>query len=211
MIGSHDTYTYLKCTNPILEKFSRMWRTQCATIDGQYRFGIRFFDIRVHNSHNRWQVCHGICNFDKYFNNLKDLCYYIETFYPEAIYRIVLEKGSLTDEHKFLQQSYNLNTAFPHLWRLDIKSHKKWNGEIVNNDEQLYENGYKWAKGFTWSEPDAYEIHGFLKLNNWYKINLKDEAKKINNDYEIFKNSLQTALLRKDRLYFLDYCTNVYE
>ena len=138
--------------------------------------------------------------------------------YPEAIYRIVLEKGGKLVQKKFKKESKNLCKKYPNLWRIDIKSTKYWLGGVDNNNQNLYNRGYKFALVNTW-EPPCYEEHGTLTIKNLFSFNIKDEAKSKNQN-GIFKNvpisSLQSIkdlvdLQTKDTLYFIDYCTNEYD
>lgn len=78
MIGSHDTFTYLKPCNPIYKLGSRWWRTQCKSIDEQYTFGVRFFDIRVCRDGNQWRLCHGVVNLKMTFSTIKDICNFMD-------------------------------------------------------------------------------------------------------------------------------------
>lgn len=211
MIGSHDTFTYLKSTSWVYNHVTKWWRTQCKSIDEQYAFGIRFFDIRVCRDSNNWRLCHGAANFKMIFPTIKDICNFMNMKYPLAFYRIVLEKGDYEDEKKFIKESQGLCSKFLSLWRVDIKASKVWLGEIDNNNMALFNAGYKFALINTWQEP-AYELHGNITVKNFYKINLKKEAQKINGNLKFFKDPqmLKDMIDSKDELYFLDYCTNQY-
>lgn len=212
MIGSHDTFTYLKPCNSIYKLGSRWWKTQCKTIEEQYKFGVRFFDIRVCLDKDiHWRYCHGIVNFNKYERTLNDICLYMKSYFPEAIYRIVLEKGNSSVIDLFTIEAEDLCKNYPNLWRVDIKSTGNWMGSICNNNQNLYDRGYKFALVDVWSPP-AYELHGFVATSNFYKINLRKEAMKINKSLPFFndKVSLQKMIKDKKHLYFIDYCTNKY-
>ena len=104
MIGSHDTFTYEKSTSWINNNCKKWWKTQNKDIFEQYKFGVRFFDIRVYRDNCCWRTCHGKVNLRTTFNTLEDICKWMNINFPEAIYRIVLEKGDTTD---FLNQSKN--------------------------------------------------------------------------------------------------------
>lgn len=212
MIGSHDTFTYLEPCNPILNLGKRWWRTQCKSIEEQYRFGIRFFDIRVYlDKDMHWRYCHGIVNFNKYERTINNICLYMKNYFPEAIYRIVLEKGNNSVRELFTVAVNGLCKKYPNLWRVDIKSSKVWMGEVCNNNELLFNMGYKFALVNTWEEP-AHELHGFVTASNFYKVNLRKEAMKINGSLTFFDNkvSLKEMIEDKEHLYFIDYCTNEY-
>ena len=212
MIGSHDTFTYLEPCNPILNLGERWWKTQCRSIKEQYEFGVRFFDIRVClDKHYFWRFCHGLVNFNRCVGTLYEICLYMAIFCPKAIYRIVLEKGNYTDEMIFIYETEGLCDKFPNLWRVDIKSSKVWMGEVCNNNELLFNMGYKFALVNTWEKP-AHELHGFVTTSNFYKVNLRKEAMKINGSLTFFDNkaSLKEVIDDKVNLYFIDYCTNEY-
>lgn len=231
MIGSHDSYTFEKPILSIYKATSKLWKTQCKTIDEQYAYGVRMFDIRVARTLNgKWVACHGVCDFHKHWDKLEDICKEYKAKYPDAIYRIVLERGTRYAEKKFKKQAKGLCAQYPNLWRIDIKRTKNWLGSVDNNNQELYDAGYKFALGNTW-DPPAYEIHGTLSFKNLFKCNLKDAAKSINSA-RVFTTEAQTASepvamakssvpiitdlysgikTSKDILYFIDYCTNEYD
>lgn len=209
MIGSHDSFTCEKSTSFIYNNGKRWWKTQEKSIQEQYNFGIRFFDIRIYRDNNKWRTCHGKVNLKTTFNCIDEICQWMASNCPKAIYRIVLEKGD-TDE--FIKQAEHcLLIKYPNLWRMDIKESGKWLGEVLNNNQKLYDRGYKFALVNVW-DPPAYELHGFITSSNFYKIDLRKEAKKINSNLEFFKDKekLKAMIESKEELYFLDYCTNEY-
>lgn len=209
MIGSHDTFTYLPPSNPLFRLFSRWWRTQSKTIDFQHNRGIRFFDIRVcMDKYGRWQLCHGVVNLLTDFYSLASLCYHIQSVYPDTLFRLVLEKGDKYVQKVFTQEASPLCEEFPNLWRVDIKSTGNWMGAVANNNQALYDKGYKFALGNTWDKP-AQELHGFVTKKNWWKINLKREAKRINSNLFNTDNEWEEALKDKEHLYFLDYIETI--
>lgn len=205
MIGSHNTFTYLTPSCKIHNLTKRWWKTQCKTIKEQYDFGIRMFDIRVCLKGNKWTYCHGLINFKEDKRDLMEICSYMKTYFPEAIYRIVLEKGNKLTQRIFINEARHLCELYPNLWRVDIKSYKKWYGFIANNNKNLYNRGYLFAYNEVWDTP-CHEIHGFVTKKNFLKINLAKEAKKLNKD-----TFSKEDLLSKDTLYFIDYCTNEYK
>lgn len=242
MIGSHDTYTFEK---PILSAYKaseKLWKTQCVDVDAQYKAGVRMFDIRVARTLNgKWVACHGLVDFHKHWDHLSDICEEYKRKYPDAIYRIVLERGTKLAEKRFKKQAKGLCSRYPNLWRLDIKRSKNWMGAVGNNNQKLYDRGYKFALVNTW-EPPAYEIHGTFSFKNLFKTNLKESAKAINQAKVFIERSIdetkdvsQPMLLakspadpfiphtdipqsasithpsNKDTLYLIDYCTNQYD
>lgn len=211
MLGSHDTFTFLKSTSCVYNHAIKWWKTQCKSIEEQYNFGVRFFDIRVCRNGNKWRLCHGIVNLKMTFPTLINICSYMDMKCPLAIYRIILEKGNYKDRKKFIKESQGLCNKYLNLWRVDIKAFKVWMGEVDNNNEVLFKLGYKFALVNTWESP-AHELHGSITASNFYKTNLKKEAQKINSNLEFFKypQKLKDMINSKDELYFIDYCTNEY-
>lgn len=218
MIGSHDSFSNLPSTNPIYNLFTRLWRTQCLSILEQYNAGVRFFDIRVCWHKGKWNFCHGLAKLKGHqFKTLDEICDYIEIGFPDALYRIVLERG---DSKEFLKQTGYYSSIMedslcykhPNLWRVDIKSHGRWNGEIDNNDFSLYNQGYNFATLNTWEAP-CKEAHGKVTVKNFYKVNLMEEARECNSQLGIFsdRNAFSLAAQSKDYLYLLDYCTGDYD
>lgn len=204
MIGSHDSFTYLSSTSFFFNIFKRLWKTQKYNIVEQYNRGVRMFDIRVRRDIGCWRVCHGICDLKLTFPTLDSICIYMMKECPDAIYRIVLERGQ---ERIFkLETIYNsgekITDKFPNLWRVDIKSTNNWMGNICNNNMELYKRGYKFALSNTWEEP-AHELHGIVTSKNFYKINLKKEANKINK--KVYNNYTSNELYGKEKLFLLDY------
>lgn len=214
MIGSHNTFTYLDSTCPLFNLGKRWWKCQSRSIGEQYGFGVRMFDIRVCWDKDRWRNCHGAVNLQGWFFSLESICQYMAAFFPDAIYRIVLEKG---EREHFLGQiaytgtGYSLTETHPNLWRLDIKAEKYWLGRYGNNNEQLYERGYKFAMGNTWESP-AHELTGHVTTGNFYRTSLRREAKRINSRLPFFqsKEELRQMTESKEQLYFIDYATNEY-
>lgn len=213
MIGSHDSMTYCKSTSWIYNNCKKYWKTQCKTLEQQYEFGIRFFDLRVYRDNNAWKFAHGIVNLKApKFNSLKEICSRMKFKYPEAIYRIVLEKGEAKDRELFCSEALNLCDEYDNLWRVDIKSYKKWDGYICNNNQKLFNRGYKFALVNPWEKP-ANELHGGINgFSDLFYTDLRKDAKKINSTFTFFedKELLKKMLESKDELYFLDYCTNEY-
>ena len=55
MIGSHNSFTYLKSTNSVINAVSAFWRCQVKSIQEQYKAGVRFFDVRVKGEDNEYK------------------------------------------------------------------------------------------------------------------------------------------------------------
>jgi hypothetical protein len=219
MIGSHDSLTYLKSTSWIYNNCKKYWKTQIDSIESQYAFGIRMFDIRVcwDNKSRSWIPSHGKVNLKGLkWANIKEVLFYMKLNFPNAIFRLWLEKGDSSDKNKF---TYEVTTAMQDplfsdtlLWRAGIKSSKEWKHGIFNQNQKLFDLGYKFALDETWRNP-CFELHGSINdLDDAFRIDLRKEARKINGKLEFFKDQskLKSVLESKDNLYFIDYCTNRY-
>lgn len=219
MIGSHNTFTYLKSTSWLYNNCKKWWKCQKDDIKAQYMFGIRFFDIRVVRDGNKWRAAHGACKLKITWKSLDEICAYMGINCPDALYRIVLESGSQSDKNAFISEATNdsdfpadfLTATNPNLWRVDIKDTNNWMGSVCNNNKALYKRGYAFAKVNTWEKP-AHELHGNITGRNFYKADLRKKAQEINASLDFFsdKRKLNNKLKSKKQLYFLDYCTNVY-
>lgn len=213
MIGSHDTFTFLAPINPWFNCGERLWKTQYRDLDFQYSWGVRFFDIRVYWTGSYWRLCHGVVNFNHYaFQSLGQICQYIQSRYPEALYRIVLEKDCNQGLQQFIKEcDYSLFAGVDNLWRCDVKFYKHWDGVCKNRDEKLFNRGFKFAFDLPWSG-NCTELHGSVTKNNWWKVSLKKEAEQCN--AKLFGNltSEQIQYIKEDKtkLYLIDYSTLEY-
>lgn len=210
MIGSHDSYTFHKATKGIYNKslVRRTWKAQNMNIAEQYEHGVRMFDVRVCRDGNKWRVCHGAAEFDETFASIQCICDFFDRLYPDAIYRIWLEKGSKAVERRFIAESVNehchcsLCDFYPNLWRVGIKSYKEWTNGICNNNERLYNKGYLFAKDTPWSG-NCHELHGTMSFKNYFKGSLESQAKKYNR--EIMNTVPNDQVYGKEHLYLIDF------
>lgn len=121
MIGSHNSFTYLKAVNKgIFNKFTKYWRCQYKTIQEQYDAGVRFFDVRVtpelvkQGSKDRvyWRVCHGAVNVDQLFASLCTCANYFKSLGSDVKIRILLEKGDADDIALFKSETEKVLKRF---------------------------------------------------------------------------------------------------
>lgn len=141
MIGTHNTFTYLPCDSKIVEGQSRFWRCQDMTIAEQYKFGVRYFDIRifrtVKNGRTVWQAAHGMAELKKTWMNVKSICNMVKNTYKGSKFRLLLEKGDQDDIDEFAKQVNECVSKYPQLDWAIIKNgwiqvymrddHPKWN------------------------------------------------------------------------------------
>lgn len=142
MIGSHNSYTYLKAVNkPIFNKFTKYWRCQYKSIQEQYDAGVRFFDIRVATELVKvgskykvmWRSCHGACNLDNIFTTLSVACKQFKDLGPDVKIRILLEKGDDNDIAFFKNESEKILKRYSSIiTQIVIKN--KW--QVIYEDWQ---------------------------------------------------------------------------
>lgn len=211
MIGSHDTFTYMKPTIRLFELFSRLWRTQKRSISEQYAFGVRFFDLRVCWHKGKWCFAHGLATFDFGFPQIADICSYMNEFFPLAVYRIVLERGNRKVEKRFIGDVLDIPrlSRYGNLWLVDIKKNRIWRGQILNRSELLAAKGFKFCRNASVFNSPNEEKHGMVNMENFWKADLKADAKRINERMNDLTTQ-QRMLDSMDKLYLIDYATNEY-
>lgn len=122
MIGSHDSFTFMKARNPLMNLIKGTWRTQDKSIEEQYKSGVRFFDIRLFRDGNKWRAAHGLAEFDVTFTSLGMVKELIKTL-PGARFQIWLEKGSDEDWKLFKTEVAELTKRYK--WALTQVVRKK--------------------------------------------------------------------------------------
>lgn len=115
MIGSHNSFTYLKAVNGnLFNKFASFWRCQDKSIQEQYDSGVHFYDVRVteetFGGKNMWRVCHGKVNVNKLFVSLKVLVKSFLVIDKNIKLRIIYEKGDSLD--KFTDEVSDVITEY---------------------------------------------------------------------------------------------------
>ena len=165
MIGTHDSFTYLKAKNKIYELFSFLWRTQTKSLKEQKEFGVKYLDVRIHKTkENQWELCHGLVNFCKCYNTLSELMEDLSDFKV----RLILEKGT-DDEEVFKSIIYKISHQYSNLVFSAIKKDWKvlYNKDLIIMDYTyipFYSNLSFWQN---------------IKRMNWFST-IKKWAKKHN-------------------------------
>lgn len=184
MIGTHDSFTYLKAKHKVYELFSFLWRTQTKTIEKQKELGVKYLDVRVYKTKfNDWELCHGLVNFNKSYSSLATLLKELTDFNI----RLILEKGTKKDENEFEKIIYSLKYKYNNLVFAAIK--KNWK---VLHDSHLYIIDYTYVPFYSnlsfWQN---------IKRMNWFNT-IKKWAKK--------HNPIITQKMKenKDVVYFID-------
>lgn len=148
MIGSHNSFTFKNSPNWLFNKFNYFWRCQNKTMREQYDAGVRFFDIRVYRKDDaHWGLAHGLVNLYGGFDTISTLLIYMITQFPEAYFRVLLEKGDDSIVKVFTGEVSDalasLSTPFTNrskLYQAIIKS--GWNIIYSNPNEEFIIHDY---------------------------------------------------------------------
>lgn len=163
MIGTHDSYTYLKARNRVYEWFSFLWRTQSKSIEQQKEAGVTYFDIRVYRdyAHLGWRVCHGIVDFDIIFDSLENIL----TEFPTYKVRIILERGGDIEEVWFAKDIEKVKD-FTNLSFACIK--KDWK-VLIDRDPAIIDYTYTpWLSSLSFWE-NIKRFNFFSTIKRWAK------------------------------------------
>lgn len=198
MIAAHDSFTYLKSEDSLSEMFSFFWRCQTRSIRELYNLGIRFFDIRIVRNMKRgyinkfilhkediptWSIAHGVAEIkDKElyslsstkFYTIEGICNYFELAFPEAKYRIMLERDSKRYKNQFIEEITGLEKHYKNLLWYGIKHPWK---ELYKSEEYPQVEVDYICHPFNWDmeQPLMYNIKNFK-----FDINIKNYARKNN-------------------------------
>ncbi len=196
MIGSHNSFTYSPPVNKFYNLFKWLWRCQKDMICVQYQLcKVRYFDVRVYQKYDfDWRVAHGKVDLGVSFKDVVDIIEYFRKAYPNAICRIILEKG---DHITFSQRVIALlasNDYYPilkqYVHQIIIK--KGWY-ILYNNDSMNLE-----IKDYTYT-PILSGKSFWYNLTHFKFDTIKHYAKK--------HNPVITQEMIEDKhiVYFMDY------
>lgn len=199
MLGSHDSFTYLKATSKLVETFSMFWRCQDKTIKEQYDDGVRCFDVRVaadtFNGKNVWTTAHGLAEFNQTFVSLTSIMSFFKKQYPGSVLRIVLECDCDNEEivERFKKQCTTIQKSYKaQIWQLVIK--KPWT--ILYNNDNLSVNDCA-CHLFGWD----------MERSVWENITHFDFSSMSIKSYAKKHNPQMTQEMKDDPniVYFMDY------
>lgn len=195
MIGSHNTFTYLSPVNKFYNLFKWLWRCQDYCPDIQYLYGVKYFDIRVYQEDDfSWRVAHGKVNLTKSFKAIVDIIEMLRKQYPNAICRIILEKGDYIEFSKQVTALIASNDYFPILQQYvhQVIIKKNWICFFNNTSMNLE------VKDYTYT-PILSGKSFWYNLTHFKFNTIKHYAKKHNP--KITKEMIED----KHTVYFMDY------
>ena len=187
MITSHNSFTYLKPKNKLLNLISFWWKCQNLNIEEQYKLGVRIFDIRIYRYNDWWGVSHGYAKFDFYFNTISDIYEYFNSKYPNSILRIILEDK---EDHSgiFVNEAYEAYSKYADMtW--EIGTHHPWRIYYRNHFftiNEYYCHPLKWNtdRSFLYNIKHLNLSHLFIK--NYAKKHNIPITNKLINDKEMY-------------------------
>lgn len=159
MLATHNSCTFKVATNKLYELFHCIWRCQDKSLTEQYRSGVRFFDIRIYRKKNSWGFCHGKVNLYNGISDLFALYQVIRLQYPDAKYRIVLEKYKDNSEIELFKEEIEkyLELFKDRVYQCIIKpgwivvwNNNKMNYNIVDNSWVPFTSDKPWYKQLSW-------------------------------------------------------------
>jgi len=219
MIGAHDTFTYLNAQDIAINLFKKYWRCQKYSPEILYHnYGVRFFDIRLCKNTTAgvtgllgrlfkkkkftWATAHGLAEFRQEFANFEEVLKYMQSKFPEAQYRVVLERCSSEEVKEFKKQTNEWIKNDGKKLK-DKKYNCSWIG-IKKPWQSLYINQNLYPR----------EVHDYCcRLFNWdTSKDLKTNIKNFRADYTLEKwAKIYNPILTKEQkvdpnvLYFADY------
>ena len=137
MIGSHNSFTFKKSVNKLFNIFKCFWQCQNKSLQEQYESGVRFFDIRIYRKDkSHWGIAHGLVNLYGGFDTIETILHYMASIFPEAYYRILLEKGDNSVVETFEDEVADAITALGNYSKL-------YEAIIKQNWKIVYHNDHK--------------------------------------------------------------------
>lgn len=112
MKGSHNSLTYEAPRCWWWRLVSVFWRCQRKSLAEQIAAGVRAFDIRFFYRDGTWRTAHGLVELAC---DPLDALTYISRACPDAIVRVILEKGDEADIARFGELYRGLERRFPTL------------------------------------------------------------------------------------------------
>lgn len=141
MIGSHNTFTFLSPKYKFFNLFKWLWRCQDKTIEEQYKTGVKYFDIRVSpRAKGGYYSAHGLVNLNRWYVSFSVFLTAMKCHYPNAKYRIILERGNTKETATFVTHVINLlasNYFYPILEQYVHQIIVKKNWKIIYDNPKM--------------------------------------------------------------------------
>lgn len=177
MLGSHNTFSYLKPKRPLLRPFAFMARCQRVSVEEQLKLGVGLIDVRLCVEEGELRFCHGLMSYE---GNPQEILERLFTSLSERkqviAVRVILERDcDKAGKALFREFCSWLEVKFPDQKFFDGRLKSDWSGPKVYEfktkleDTQLVDR----YSSVTGSVLDDWYPWWYAKRNNKY---LKDWA-----------------------------------
>lgn len=193
MIGTHDSFTYLRARRRVMELFSGLWRTQKLTLEEQRAAGVGYVDVRIRRTKvfsrngtaGAWRLCHGLVDLDMERGSLGALLDEL----ADLRVRLILERG---DSLEFEVLIPRLRERYPNLSFACIK--KGWR-VLYDGGEELIDHTFTpWLSGLSFRQ-NIRRLQGMIRRGE--PMSIRRWARRYNPEI--------TGELRTDkRVHFVD-------
>lgn len=127
ILGSHNTFTYLRATTLIQRIIKSTWNCQRVDYKKQYALGIRCFDVRLHWQKGRWEAAHGGAHFRVDFEDFLRFCNESCNALNGKVYiRLVYESGTRGGEAQFVATCQEWEQKYPKITFFEGVRKKDW-------------------------------------------------------------------------------------
>ena len=122
IIGSHNTMSYMKPKHWWMKPFLFMAKCQDKTIEKQYEYGARLFDLRlVFDKNGNVGFAHGLFSFQ---GNLDEVLSYLNSKMERVYVRILNERDKNYD--LFKKKCMQIKLKYPHIMFIGGINKKDW-------------------------------------------------------------------------------------
>lgn len=176
ILGTHNSFTYLKPRIWAFRMFKFCYQCQNRTIHQQYNDGVRYFDFRLSFDKNEnFQIRHKLVSFKLSFYDFLDIIKMLNNK-KDVVIRMVLERNkNKNDEQRFISICKVLEEDYPNITFCC--------GEDVHTKKVVYQ--FKAGNG-----PQVIEQYGSVRGGILGGLWPKNWAKKHNKEiYESYKGT----------------------
>ena len=145
ILGSHNSWSYLKPKHWYHRPIAFMARCQSLTIQEQYQQGVRCFDLRIRYKKWKLQVAHGNMVYDITEKQLKDDLEYIDSkgdCFVRILHEARTKKQYELSKPFFQSFCYTLNSDYPNIYWWCGRNLYNWQRDYNFDKEPSCEEKY---------------------------------------------------------------------